>query len=99
LPIVTHFSGGFRKKGATMNPTNGTPTIAVQRPTSAMESFSKKRRRLISSGVSDDESVRLVFMANIGDPAGQRRREEDNADDENNPVADQTPKDKGNSHG
>src|ERR1700757_3471949 len=64
LPIVTHFSGTFRKKGATMNPTSGNPTIALQRPTSAIESFSKNRRRLISSGVSaggaDDDSVRLV---------------------------------------
>ena len=50
LPSVTHFSGTFRKNGATMKPTNGTPTIAVHRPTSAMESFSKNRRRLISSG-------------------------------------------------
>src|SRR6266567_4848810 len=79
LPIVTHFSGTFRKNGATMNPTNGTPTIAVQRPTSAMESFSKNRRRLISSGVSvngaDDESLRLVFMANFRDPNGKRCEE------------------------
>ena len=67
-----------------MNPTNGTPTIAVQRPTSAMESFSKNRRRLISSGVSvsgaDDDSAGLVFMANFGDPTGKRCREEGNAD-------------------
>src|SRR6266550_1293928 len=35
LPSVTHFSGTFRKNGATINPTNGPPTIAVHRPTSA----------------------------------------------------------------
>jgi hypothetical protein len=73
---VTHSRGTFRKKGATINPTKGTPTIAVQRPTSAIESFSKNRRRLISSGVSvngaDDDSVGLVFMANFRDPTGKR---------------------------
>src|SRR6185436_2566267 len=57
LPIVTQFSGGFRKKGATMKPTNGTPTIALQRPINPIESFSKKRRRLISSGVSANGAV------------------------------------------
>src|SRR6266487_2865240 len=76
LPSVTHFSGTFRKKGATMKPTNGTPTIALQRPTSAMESFSKNRRRLISSAVSvggtEDDLVRFVSMANFGDPTGKR---------------------------
>jgi hypothetical protein len=59
-----------------MKPTNGTPTMAVQRPTSAIESFSKNRRRLISSGVSvngaDDDSVGLVSMANFRDPTGKR---------------------------
>src|SRR6266480_4742750 len=65
-----------------MNPINGTPTIAVHRPTSAMESFSKNRRRLISSGVSvsgaDDDSVSFVSMANLRDPTGKRCDEEDN---------------------
>src|SRR5882724_528569 len=87
LPSVTHFSGTFRKSGAMMNPTNGTPTIAVQRPTSAMESFSKNRRRLISCGVSadgaGDESVRLVFIANFRDPTGKRCDEENNTDEPN----------------
>src|ERR1043166_2861948 len=85
LPNVTHFSGTFRKNGATMNPTKGTPTIALQRPISAIESFSKNRRRLISSGVSangaDDDSVRLVFMTKFGDPTSERSREEGDADD------------------
>src|SRR6478672_12206952 len=76
LPIVTHFSGAFRKNGATMNPTSGNPTIALQSPMRAMESFSKNRRRLISCGVSvsgaDDDSLRLVFMANFRDPTSQR---------------------------
>src|SRR4029453_3750861 len=89
LPSVTHSLGTFRKKGATMNPTNGTPIIAVQRPTSAMESFSKNRRRLISSGVSvsgaDDESLGLVFMANFRDPTGKRCDEEDDTDEPNDP--------------
>jgi hypothetical protein len=37
-------------------------------------------------------------MANFRDPTSQRRREEGNTDQENNPVADQSPKDKGDSH-
>src|SRR5215471_19267670 len=79
LPIVTHFSGTFLKNGATMNPIKGTPTIALQRPINASESFSKKWRRLISSEVSvagADDSVRLVFMTKFGDPTSQRCREE-----------------------
>jgi hypothetical protein len=92
LPSVTHFSGTFRKSGATMKPTNGTPTMAVQRPTSAIESFSKNRRRLISSGVSvngaDDDSVSFVSMANFGDPTGKRCDEEGNADQQNDPGGD-----------
>src|SRR5712671_5247288 len=103
LPNVTHFSGTFRKNGATMKPTNGTPTIAVQRPTSAIESFSKNRRRLISSGVSvngaDDDSVSFVSMANFGDPTGKRCDEQDNTDQPNDPGGDQSPEDKGDSHG
>src|SRR5437660_302104 len=103
LPSVTHFSGTFRKNGATMKPTNGTPTMAVQRPTSAIESFSKNRRRLISSGVSlggaDDDSVRFVSMANFRDPTGKRCDEQDNTDQPNDPGGDQSPKDKGDSHG
>src|SRR5262249_45052570 len=75
LPIVTQFSGGFRKKAATMKPTKGTPTIALQRLINPIESFSKKRRRLISSGVSangaSDDSVRLVFMTKFGDPTSE----------------------------
>src|SRR5215831_12332103 len=85
LPIVTHFSGAFRKNGATMNPIKGTPTMALQRPINAIESFSKKRRRLISSGVSAtgavDDSVRLVFMTKFGDPTSERRGEQGNADE------------------
>src|SRR6185437_5654748 len=84
LPSVTHFSGTFRKNGATMKPTNGTPTMAVHSPTKAMESFSKNRRRLISSGVSvngaDDDSVSFVSMANFGEPTGKRCDEEGNTD-------------------
>jgi hypothetical protein len=38
-------------------------------------------------------------MANIRDPTGQRCPEEDNTDQENNPVADKTPKDKSDPHG
>jgi hypothetical protein len=86
-----------------MNPTNGTPTIAVQRPTRPIESFSKNRRRLISSGVSvsgaDDDSVSFVSMANLRDPTGKRCDEEDNTDQPNNPGGDQTPEKKGDSHG
>src|SRR6266404_7054936 len=101
LPSVTHFSGTLRKNGATIKPINGTPTMAVQSPTKAIESFSKNRRRLISSGVSvngvDDDSLGLVFMANSGDPTGKRCREEGNADQPNDPGGDQPPKDKGDS--
>src|SRR6266478_2071459 len=89
LPSVTHSRGTFRKNGATINPTNGTPTIAVQSPTRPMESFSRKRRLLISSAVSvggtEDDSLRLVFMANFRNPTGQRCDEEDNTDQPNNP--------------
>src|SRR6476620_10814601 len=104
LPIVTHSRGTFRKNGATINPTNGAPIIAVQSPARAMESFSRKRRLLISSAVSvgggtEDESLRLVFMANFRNPTGQRRREEGNADQQNNPGGDYPPKKKGDSHG
>jgi hypothetical protein len=75
----------------------------VQRPTSAIDSFSKNRRRLISCGVSggsaDDDSVRLVSMANFRDPTGKRCREEGNADQQNNPGGNQSPEEKGDSHG
>src|SRR5947208_16238026 len=102
LPIVTHSRGTFRKNGATINPTNGTPTIAVQRPTRRMESFSRNRRLLISSAVSvggtEDDSLRLVFMANFRNPAGKRCDEEDNTDQSNNPWGDQPPEEKGHSH-
>src|SRR5438128_459304 len=102
LPIVTHSRGTFRKKGATINPTNGTPTIAVQSPTRPMESFSKNRRRLISSAVSvggtEDDSLRFVFMANFLNPTGKRCDEEDNTDQPNNPGGDQPPEEKGHSH-
>src|SRR6267143_7173959 len=102
LPSVTHFSGTFRKSGATINPINGTPTIAVQSPTRPMESFSKKRRLLISSAVSvggtEDDSLRLVFMANFRNPTGKRCDEEDNTDQPNDPGGDQPPEEKGQSH-
>jgi hypothetical protein len=65
-----------------MKPTNGTPTIAVQRPTRPIESLSKNRRRLISSGVSingaDDDSVSFVSMAKFRDPTGKRCDEKSN---------------------
>jgi hypothetical protein len=68
-----------------------------------MESFSKNRRRLISSGVSvngaDDESLGLVFMANFRDPTGKRCEEKNNTDQPNNPGGDQSPEKKGDSHG
>src|SRR5437588_2104609 len=100
LPIVTHSRGTFRNNGATINPTNGTPTIAVQSPTRPMDSFSRKRRLPISSaGSVDDDSLRLVFMANFRNPTGKRCDEEDNTDQPNNPGGDQAPKDKGDSHG
>jgi hypothetical protein len=67
-----------------------------------MESFSKNRRRLISSGVSvsgaGDDSLRLVFMANFRNPTGKRCDEESNTDQPNNPGGDQSPKEKGGSH-
>src|SRR5881394_3396289 len=80
LPIVTHSRGTFRN--------NGTPTIAVQSPTRPMDSFSRKRRLPISSAVSvggtEDDSLRLVFMANFRNPTGKRCDEEDNTDQPNN---------------
>src|SRR6266853_6474516 len=102
LPIVTHSRGTFRKSGATINPINGTPTIAVQSPTRPMESFSKNRRRLISSGVSvngaEDDSVRFVSMANFRDPTGKRCDAESNTDQQNDPGGDQPPEEKGRAH-
>ena len=75
-----------------MNPTNGTPTIALQRPINAIESFSKKRRLLISSGVSAngavDDSVRLVFMTKFGDPTSECCEKEDDANEPNHPRGD-----------
>jgi hypothetical protein len=38
-------------------------------------------------------------MANFGDPTGKRCDEESNADEPNNPGGDQSPKEKGDSHG
>ena len=75
-----------------MNPTNGTPTIALQRPINPIESFSKKRRRLISFGVSVDgavdDSVRLVFMTKFGDPTGERGDKQDDTNEPNHPRGD-----------
>src|SRR5262249_38122221 len=92
LPMVTQFSGGFRKKGARINPTNGTPTIALQRPINPIESFSTKRRRLISSGVSADgavdESVRLVFMTKFGDPTSECCSKKDDTNEPGHPGGD-----------
>src|ERR1700719_3529387 len=103
LPSVTHSRGTFRKNGATINPTNGTPTIAVQSPTRPMESLSRKRRLLICSAVSvggtEDDSLRLVFMANFRDPTGKRCGEKNNTDQPDDPGGDQSPKDKSDSHG
>src|SRR5947208_7231477 len=88
FPIVTHSRGTFRKNGATINPTNGTPTIAVQSPTRPMESFSKNRRRLISSAVSvgrtEDDTLRLVLMTHFRNPNGKRCDVEENTDQPNN---------------
>jgi hypothetical protein len=68
-----------------------------------MESFSKNRRRLISSGVSvggvDADSVRLVFMANFRDPTGKRCDEQDNTYKPNDPGGDQSPENEGGTHG
>src|SRR6476469_10112057 len=102
LPIVTHSRGTFRKNGATINPTIGTPTIAVQSPTRPMESFSRKRRLLISPAVSvgdtEDDSRRLVFMANFRNQTGTRCDEEDKTDQPNHPRSDQPPEEEGHSH-
>jgi hypothetical protein len=38
-------------------------------------------------------------MANFRDPTGKRCREEGNADQQNNPGGDQSPEEKGDSHG
>jgi hypothetical protein len=68
-----------------------------------MESFSKNRRRLISSGVSvngaDDDSVRFVSMANFRDPTGKRCNEQDNTHKPNDPGGDQSPENEGGTHG
>ena len=38
-------------------------------------------------------------MANFRDPTGKRCDEEDNTDEQNNPGGDQSPEEKGDSHG
>jgi len=38
-------------------------------------------------------------MANFGDPTGKRCAEESNTDQQNDPGSDQSPKEKGDSHG
>src|SRR5438445_9142688 len=80
---------------------SGTPTTAAHRPPRAIESFSKKRRRLSTSGVSTrakEWSVTFSFITNFGDPPRERRGEEGETDNEGDPRSNQAPKKKCNSH-
>jgi hypothetical protein len=58
LPIEIHLPVVLRKIGATTKPTSGTPRIAAHMPLSPMQSFSRNRRRVISSGVIGSSEVR-----------------------------------------
>ena len=101
LPRVTQFSGGLRNSGAIIKPTSGIPTTAAQKPARAIESFSKKRRRLISSGASTgtkESSAMFSFMTNFCYPSSERCGEEDKTNNENDPRSDQAPKEKSSSH-
>src|SRR5260370_5951026 len=80
---------------------SGTPTMAAQKPPRAMESFSKKRRRVRTSGASrraKEWSVMFSFITNFRDPSSERGDEERKTDNEGDPRSDQAPKEKGDSH-
>src|SRR5207248_10208302 len=84
-----------------MKPTSGIPTTTAQKPARAIDSFSKKRRRLISAGAStpsEEWSAMFSFITNFCDPSGERCGEEDKTDNENDPRRDQTPEEKCCSH-
>src|SRR5215210_4466855 len=99
LPTGSHVSGVLRKSGAITNPTSGTPSIAAQTPPSMIESFSKKPRRLITSGRSEYSELVggwvFSFMANIIDPTAERDGEKSDADGEDDPRSDESPKNEG----
>src|ERR1700704_2939747 len=82
-------------------PMSGSPTTAAQKLPSAIESFSKKRRRLRISGASTSAkewSVIFSFITNFRDPSSERRYEKRKTDNESNPRSDQAPKKKRDSH-
>src|SRR5262249_8887372 len=84
-----------------MKPTSGTPTIAAQKPARVSDNFSKKRRRLISSGVSTDRKAWLAMfslIANFCNPSSERRGEQGEANKESDQRGDQSPKEERNSH-
>src|SRR5713226_7076356 len=80
---------------------SGSPTTAAQKLPRAIESFSKKRRRLRSSGASvpaKECSVMFSFITNFRDPSSERRDEERKTDNEGDPGSDQAPKEERDSH-
>ncbi len=104
LPSGSHWSGGLRKSGAITKPTSGTPRTAAQRPPRASDSFSKKRRRDISSGKGGtaphfDSLGAISFTANFGDPSGERGDKKSGSDGENDPRGNEAPKEEGGAHG
>src|SRR5438132_11612233 len=73
---------------------SGTPTTAAHRPPRAIESFSKKRRRLRTSGVSTpakEWSVTFSFITNFGDLSSEGYDEAPKTDNEGNRGSDQAP--------
>ena len=90
LPSESHSLGALRKSGAMTKPTSGTPRSAAQKPPRASESFSKKRRRDISSGEGGsasrfDSLGTISFTANFANPSGKRGNKKTGPDRENHP--------------
>src|SRR5450432_620455 len=102
-PSGSQSLGGLRKSGARTKPTKGTPRTAAQRPPSAIEIFSKKRRRDISSGkafLAGIDSLGMIsFTANFGDPSGERGNEKSGPDREDDSRGDEAPEEEGGAHG
>src|SRR5437868_2144959 len=80
---------------------SGSPTTAAHKLPRAIESFSKKRRRLRTSGAStwaNEWSVMFSFITNFCDPSSERCDEERKPDEEGDPGSDQAPKKKRDCH-
>src|ERR1044071_7221945 len=90
LPTEIHLPVVLRKIGATTKPTSGIPRMAAHTPLSPIQSFSRNRRRVISSSESfrgsGVESLAVTsFTENFVDPASKRRREKTDTHNQNYP--------------